>query len=114
MQISIFFKRWDRDGDGFLEKKELIRMMPIDMIDAKFKAVVKKRMQSGSESFQSIYRNFDEDQEGYVDRQEFINGCATLKLGVLDEQAGALFDMWDLDKSGRIDITEFEKKLKGE
>jgi Ca2+-binding EF-hand superfamily protein len=110
----LFFCLWDEDGDGFLSEQELVLMMPVDLIEMKFRTMVKKKIDKENTSLQGIFRFFDKDGEGKISCDEFVAGCQVLQLGILDSQAAALFKNWDVDNGGTIEFEEFKKCMKKE
>merc|ERR1711959_127924 len=59
LEVEVFFTRWDKDGDGYLEQKEFTQMVPVDMIGDKLISICTKK--SATESVANIYRWFDID-----------------------------------------------------
>ncbi len=84
-------------------------MMPVDLIEIKFRNMVKKKIEKENTSLQGIFRFFDKDGEGKVSSEEFVLGCQVLQIGILDAQATALFENWDVDGGGNIEYEEFKK-----
>ena len=83
--------------------------MPVDLIDIKFRNMVKKRIEKDNTSLQGIFRFFDKDGEGKISCDEFVMGCQNLQIGILDSQAVALFNNWDVDGGCTIEFEEFKK-----
>lgn len=57
-----------------------------------------------------IYKSFDEDENGTMDRDEFAEILARLgfmKTGWTDKDVSVVFDKIDVDGSGQIDFSEF-------
>jgi Ca2+-binding EF-hand superfamily protein len=100
---------WDEDADGFLSEQELVLMMPVDLIEIKFRNTIKKKVDKDNTSLQGIFRFFDKDGEGKISCDEFVMGCQHLQIGILDSQAEALFNNWDVDGGGTIEFEEFKK-----
>ena len=105
----MFFCLWDEDADGFLSERELVLMMPVDIIETKFRNTVKKKIEKDNTSLQCIFRFFDKDGEGKISSEEFVMGCQLLQIGILDSQAAALFQNWDVDGGGSVEYEEFKK-----
>ena len=108
-KILLFFCLWDDDGDGFLSERELVLMMPVDLIEIKFRNMVRKKIDKDNTSMQGVFRFFDKDGEGKISSDEFVAGCQLLQIGILDSQAVALFENWDVDGGGSIEYAEFKK-----
>ena len=59
-----------------------------------------------------LFREWDTDGDGCVDKQEFVRAMRMLGLhGPGREVAGMLFDKLDADKSGTIEYAELKEKL---
>jgi Ca2+-binding EF-hand superfamily protein len=86
-------------------------MMPVDLIEMKFRNIVKKKIEKENTSLQGIFRFFDKDGEGKISCDEFVVGCVTLQLGILESQAVSLFKSWDADNGGTIEFEEFKKSI---
>ena len=50
------------------------------------------------------FREWDEDQSGYVDKKEFRKGVATLGYHVPQSEVDAIFDSIDVNRSGTLDL----------
>ena len=59
-----------------------------------------------------VFRAFDADKSGSVNRAEFRRGLAHLGVAVADDEFERLLAIVDADGGGDIDYTEFAKKLK--
>ena len=59
-----------------------------------------------------LFREWDEDRSGTVDRKEFRRAMPLLGLHVPREVVDALFDEWDPDGSGELTMRELNSKLK--
>lgn len=58
-----------------------------------------------------IFRQWDDDDNGTISREEFRKALPLLGIVVEREEASALFDMLDEDGSGSIDYTELDHRL---
>ena len=64
-----------------------------------------------------LFRSWDTDGDGQVDREEFIRAFEQIGRGLMEgldvrnEQIGALFDEWDADGGGSISFDELKKIL---
>ena len=54
-----------------------------------------------------LFRDWDADSSGQVDRKEFARVLPALGLEVSEAEGRQLFDMFDPDRSGTIELNEF-------
>ena len=59
-----------------------------------------------------LFREWDEDGSGAVDKKEFRKAMPMLGLEVPKKEIDALFDSWDPDGSGSLTLKELDKKLR--
>ena len=59
-----------------------------------------------------VFRDFDTDDSGTVDRAEFAAGCKSLGMDIEGVAASEIFDACDEDGSGELDYWEVEKAIK--
>ena len=59
-----------------------------------------------------LFREWDDDQTGTVDKKEFRKAMPMLGLKVSKAAIDHLFDSWDPDKSGVLTIDELQKLLR--
>ena len=59
-----------------------------------------------------LFRDWDENQDGLISKQEFAKAMAPLGIQVSKEEAGALFDAFDPDGSGAIEYKELDQLLR--
>lgn len=60
-----------------------------------------------------LFRAWDEDGNGFVDRREFLRALPALGLGSLGASAAAeLFELFDVDGSGAIEYREVARRLR--
>ena len=59
-----------------------------------------------------LFREWDEDGSGTIDRKEFRRAMPLLGLDVPREVVDELFDHWDPDQSGELTIRELNQKLR--
>eukprot|EP00965_Chrysotila_dentata_P036880 1227414-Pleurochrysis_carterae.AAC.2 len=60
----------------------------------------------------SLFHERDTADTGAIDKVEFRRGVAALGLTISDADADALFDSWDLDRSGTLPLTELRRILR--
>ena len=59
-----------------------------------------------------LFREWDEDGSGYVDKREFRKAMPLLGLEVPRRDIDDLFDEWDPDGSGMLELKELTKRLR--
>ena len=61
-----------------------------------------------------LFREWDEDGSGYVDKREVRRAMPLLGLDVPRKDIDELFDSWDPDGSGMLELKELTRVLKGQ
>jgi|TARA_B110000211_G_C13851355_1_gene452343 Ca2+-binding EF-hand superfamily protein len=61
---------------------------------------------------EQIFKVFDTNQDGLIDREEFMRGLAMCCRGGLDEKLSFCFSMFDLSGDGFVDKPELRKCLR--
>ena len=59
-----------------------------------------------------MFQLIDQDGNGFVSFREFLDMIVIFAKGSPEDKIKLMFDMYDVDKSGRLDRTEFKKMLK--
>lgn len=59
-----------------------------------------------------VFRKWDLDTSGGLSRKEFCRALQLVIEGTTREAAGALFDTFDVDKSGVVDYSELDRQLR--
>ena len=62
-----------------------------------------------STELQVVFRSFDLDHNGAIDREELQQGLAKLDVGVTPAEVNDFFDILDRDGDGEIDYSEFAR-----
>ena len=59
-----------------------------------------------------LFREWDDDESGNVSKKEFRRGMEMMGLDVAKEAVDELFDSWDPDGSGVLELNELQKQLR--
>ena len=102
LEATKLFKDIDLNHDGKLEISELEhayqKYFGLNKEDAKKKAKL-------------IFTNIDNDNNGYIEIEEFIRACINPRLFRSHNYLKFAFDYFDTDRSGTISIEEIESKF---
>eukprot|EP00118_Oscarella_pearsei_P027251 m.310955 g.310955 ORF g.310955 m.310955 type:complete len:1298 (+) comp57069_c0_seq1:123-4016(+) len=63
------------------------------------------------EMIEKVFKKFDDDRDGLIDRADFSQVCASLAMTTKEEEVESLFDQLDEDKDGRVSVSDFSKGL---
>ncbi len=69
-------------------------------------------IKSSSQSFDSIFKEFDSDENGFISEVEFRNAIRKLNLGLSSREIDKLMLRIDTNQDGKIDYQEFVAKFK--
>ena len=61
---------------------------------------------------EQMYQLIDKDGNGFISFREFLDMIVIFSSGSPDDKIKLMFDMYDVDKSGRLSREEFKKMLK--
>ncbi|CAH1228139.1 calmodulin-like [Branchiostoma lanceolatum] len=133
MEFREAFSAIDQDGDGVIRSKELGKLMramgenpteqeveeivvQLDLdgdgtIDfPEFLNVMVKRLfasEDQSEWLRSAFRAFDMDGSGYISLPELEHVMTEMCDNITDEEIKEMFDLFDVNKDGRLSFQEF-------
>ena len=129
--IKSAFARYDLDGNGTLDKKEIEAMLRelkkkpptkrqlnaiFEQADAngdgaisfeEFVDVITKLRKNKEQEILECFKIFDQDGNGTIDKQELLNIFMMTKEEVEPADVDILFDQYDVDGNGVIDFDEF-------
>jgi len=100
-QVHKTFDAFDTDGSGDISYDELKSLL------------ARMGISSSPESFGRITAALDEDGNGFITRDEFVNWYTSM-IGSsmsLDTLARQMFDAFDVDNSGEVTLGEFKERL---
>jgi len=96
-EISDIVHEMDADGNGEIDFDEFVTMMSTRM----------KSTDEMTDELHTAFNLFDLDGNGRISVDELRTVMANLGEKLSNEEAQAIFDLWDLNKDGVIDYMEF-------
>lgn len=133
VEIQQAFSKFDRDGDGHIEAKELMTVMNVmgirptqdqlqEMIQAvdtdgngtiefeEFIALMARRMlkDDGQAELDEAFKLFDADGSGTISLEEVRDLMTSVGQGLTEEEINELMTMADVDGNGQISLEEFK------
>ncbi|SBS80526.1 calcium-dependent protein kinase 1, putative [Plasmodium ovale] len=97
-ELTDIFKKLDKNGDGQLDKRELIEGYNILR---NFKNELGE-LKNVEEEVDNILKEVDFDKNGYIEYSEFISVCMDKQILFSEERLRGAFNLFDTDKSGKI------------
>ncbi|XP_076909234.1 putative calcium-binding protein CML27 [Bidens hawaiensis] len=97
IDVEKIFNKFDTNGDGQIDISELGSATP-------------------EEELKVVMAEIDTDGDGVIDIHEFAEfqrrGCTSTDAGAADKELRDAFDLYDIDKNGKISVTELHSVLK--
>ena len=103
-ELERAFRKIDLNGDGKLTKEELV--------DG-FVQFFGKNKDAAKEEVNTIFRNVDNDNNGYIEYEEFIRACIDKEKLLDDNYLKLAFNFFDADGSGQITLKELKEVFCG-
>lgn len=97
-KLKYIFRELDSNGDGELQREEIVKGYKKIMGDQQAEAEVNKIMEA-----------LDIDHNDSISYTEFILATMNKKKVITEERIKEAFDMFDQDKNGSISLTEIKK-----
>ena len=94
------FDALDENGNGLIDMDEYLQWSLKDALSRSSSRVV------------DLFRAWDEDQSGSVDKREFYKAVKALGFDIRREDTDAVFDSLDEDRSGKLEYAELNKMLR--
>ena len=113
--VEGIFDSFDPDRDGSIEYRQLGEELmnedhappPAPPAALKAKAQLKDRMVQRLSTAADLFRQWDSDGNGLIDKAEFRKAVAALGIEASDEACDLAFDDYDHDGSGEMSYTEY-------
>eukprot|EP00164_Ancoracysta_twista_P007517 GFYU01010678.1.p1 GENE.GFYU01010678.1~~GFYU01010678.1.p1 ORF type:complete len:279 (+),score=105.81 GFYU01010678.1:59-895(+) len=112
----VIIDTYDKNGNGKIELQELAAMFPQD---DNFLLQFKNKHKLTSVQFMSVFRQYDEDNNGYIESTELLGFLKdlmekegqTATLEDLETYKDAMLEMFDVNKDGKLELDELLKIL---
>ena len=98
----------DKGAANLLQGLDIDESLGLDQVDEQ----IRDYLSTKAVRVIDLFRQIDDDETGSISKKEFRKAMPALGLNVSKAQLDELFDMWDADKSGMIQIKEMEKLLR--
>lgn len=83
------------------------------MVDL-FREKLKARGARGMVGIQRLFKIIDDDGSHTLNQSEFAKACKDFKIGITEENIPILFDYFDSNRDGVLNIDEFLMAIRGE
>ncbi|PHJ15282.1 calcium-dependent protein kinase cdpk3 [Cystoisospora suis] len=107
-ELTQIFRQLDKNGDGQLDRKELIEGYK-KLLQWKGDTVTELDNTQIQTEVDQILQSVDFDQNGYIEYSEFVTVCMDKQLLLSRERLLAAFQQFDTDGSGKITNEELAK-----
>ncbi len=110
--LENFFKSVFREGAGAASGLGETRsdILECELTRAEFADAMS--LKEDSLFVEQMFQLIDQDGNGFVSFREFLDMIVIFAKGSPEDKIKLMFDMYDVDKSGRLDRIEFKKMLK--
>lgn len=79
-----------------------------------FRDKIKARGARGMVGIQRLFKIMDDDHSRSLSEQEFSKACRDFKTGISEENIPTLFNAFDTNRDGTLNIDEFLMAIRGE
>ena len=79
-----------------------------------FRDKIKARGARGIVGIQRLFKIMDDDGSKSLSEQEFAKACRDFKTGISEENIPTLFNAFDTNRDGTLNIDEFLMAIRGE
>merc|ERR1712087_1025804 len=98
----------DKNDSNLLQGLDIDESLGLDQVDEQVRDFMSKK----GVRVIDMFREWDDDNTGEIEKKEFRKAMKSLGLSVSKAQMDELFDSCDNDKSGKLQIKEIEKLLR--
>jgi len=81
---------------------------------ALFRDKIKARGARGIIGLQRIFKIMDDDGSKTISEQEFAKACKDFRIGISEENVPTLFNAFDTNRDGTLNIDEFLMAIRGD
>ena len=81
---------------------------------ALFRDKIKARGARGIIGLQRIFKIMDDDGSKTINQQEFAKACKDFRIGISEENVPTLFNAFDINRDGTLNIDEFLMAIRGD
>merc|ERR1712129_427531 len=99
-EITALLEGMDIDGDG-------------KVTQADFEIILKKALAAMEEELMNYFKEFDKDGSGSITAEELKQAVASMGEKISDKEAEEMIKEADADNDGKINFSEFCKKMMG-
>ena len=110
--VNHIFSSWDRSGDGEITLAELTTILHAASTTKKSLLALRKKLIKKGGKLGQTFRDWDADNSGEIDVDEFGKGLKAVGIDLPNEQMRALFASIDKDGSGSISFRELNKVIR--
>ena len=93
------------------ERRVLVVSTERDEVDGSIQATIVAALRKQAQRVMDLFKKWDVDKSGTVDKAEFRRALRALKIAGSDDEFDALHESWDADGGGTIEYGEILKAL---
>ena len=112
-------EKFDRDGDGQVSVSEFVKFAKGGGFGAQLAAAAAAgdaaapSFKLGAPDYRRVFREFDRDGNGRIDRSEFRKACQDLGIDLTSSELSHVIKKFDRDGDGQVSVSEFVRFAEG-